>query len=107
MDQTINRTIIEYVKLVREKYSDIEGVYVFGSYVKGNSNQESDIDLALIFKNLDDSERFDVQVQLMLLASQVDTRIEPHPISHDDFYSKKPFANEIRKTGFELTEKTT
>ncbi len=50
-----------------------------------------DIDLALIFSDLDSSNRFDIQVQLMMLASQIDTRIEPHPISHDDFQSNNPF----------------
>lgn len=107
MDERISKSIIDYIKLTRKKYTDIEAVYVFGSYAKGNSNQDSDIDLALIFKNLEDSKRFDIQVQLMLLASQIDTRIEPHPLSHDDFHSDNPFVAEIKKTGFELLEKPT
>ena len=102
MDSAINITIANYIKLIREKYSDIETAYLFGSFAKGKSNQDSDIDLALIFKNLDDSKRFDIQVQLMILASQIDTRIEPHPISHDDFYSGNPFVVEIKKTGIEI-----
>lgn len=105
MDKAINKTITAYIRLIQQNYSDFETVYVFGSYAKGNSNQDSDIDLALIFKDLEDSKRFDIQVQLMLLASQIDTRIEPHPISHEDFYSDNPFVTEIKKTGFELLEK--
>jgi len=107
MDKAINKTITDYIKLIQENYSDFESVYVFGSYARGNSNQDSDIDLAIILKDLDDSKRFDVQVQLMLLASQIDTRIEPHPISHNDFYSDNPFVVEIKKTGFEILEKAT
>jgi predicted nucleotidyltransferase len=107
MDKTINKAITDYIKLIQLKYPDFESVYVFGSYAKGISNQDSDIDLALIFRNLDDSKRFDIQVQLMLLASQIDSRIEPHPISHDDFYSGNPFVAEIKRTGFELLEKAT
>lgn len=107
MDKTINKSIIDYIKLVQNTYSDIESVYVFGSYARGTYNQDSDIDLALIFKYLDDSMRFDVQVQLMLLASQIDTRIEPHPISYDDFCSDNPFVAEIKKSGFEFFEKAT
>ena len=106
MDKTINKKITSYIKLIKEKYTDFECVYVFGSYARGNPKQDSDIDLALIFRNLVDSKRFDLQVQLMLLASQIDTRIEPHPISHDDFYSENPFAVEIKKTGIELVEET-
>lgn len=90
--------------MIRQNYEDIESVYVFGSYAKGTPNQDSDIDTALMFKSLDDSKRFDVQVHLMLLASHVDTRIEPHPISHEDFYAEKPFATEIKNTGFEFPE---
>jgi len=107
MDKTINKSIIDYIRLIQQKYPDIESVYVFGSYARGTYNQDSDIDLALIFKSLDDSMRFDVQVQLMLLASQIDTRIEPHPISYDDFCSDTPFVAEIKKSGFEFFEKAT
>jgi len=38
----------------------------------------------------------------MLLAAQVDSRIEPHPISHEDFDSENPFVAEIKKTGIEV-----
>ena len=103
MDKATNRAIADYIKLIRKSYTDIEKAYLFGSFAKGNSTQDSDIDLALIFKDLDDSVRFDIQVQLMLLASKIDSRIEPHPISHDDFNSGNPFFIEIQKTGVELT----
>jgi uncharacterized protein len=107
MDKAINKSITDYIKLVQQKYPDFESVYVFGSCARANSNQDSDIDLALIFRDLDDSKRFDIQVQLMLLASQIDTRIEPHPISHNDFYSDTPFVVEIKRTGFEILDKAT
>jgi len=75
---------------------------LFGSYAKGNSPDDSDIDIALIFTNLDDSQRFEIQVQLMLMAAKIDSRIEPHPISHEDFNSGNPFVAEIKKTGIEI-----
>ncbi len=102
MDKAINKSIEKYIKLIREKYANIESAYLFGSFAKGKSTKDSDIDLALIFKKLDDSERFDIQVQLMLLASKIDLRIEPHPISHDVFYSGNAFVDEILKTGVKI-----
>jgi hypothetical protein len=36
------------------------------------------------------------------LAAQIDSRFEPHPISHDDFDSGNPFVVEIKKTGIEV-----
>jgi hypothetical protein len=38
----------------------------------------------------------------MILATQFDSRIEPHPISHQDFSSGNAFALKIRRTGIEL-----
>ena len=102
MDKNIDSTIAKYLDLIKENFSDIERVYLFGSYAKGRSTDDSDIDVALIFTNLDDSKRFDIQVQLMMLAAQIDSRIEPHPISHDDFDSGNPFVVEIKKTGIEV-----
>lgn len=102
MDKNINNAVIKYLELIKDKFPDIESVYLFGSYAKGKSTEDSDIDLALIFTNLDDSKRFDIQVQLMLLAAKIDSRIEPHPISREDFNSGNPFVAEIKKTGIEL-----
>lgn len=102
MDASTGKIIIEYLKQVSEKYNDFEGAYIFGSYARGTYHDDSDIDLALVFSTLDDARRFNVQVQLLLLASRTDTRIEPHPFSHDDFHSNKPFSVEIKRTGKEI-----
>ena len=85
MDTGIDIKIENYLKLIRKNYTGVERAFLFGSYAKGKSSEESDIDLALVFNELKDSERFDIQVQLMLLASKIDSRIEPHPISTSDF----------------------
>ena len=102
MDKNVNIAIAEYLDLIKEKYSDLESVYLFGSYAKGETTDDSDIDLALVFNKLEDSRRFDLQVQLMLLAAKIDSRIEPHPLSYEDFNSGNPFAVEIKKSGIEI-----
>jgi predicted nucleotidyltransferase len=102
MDKNIDIAIAKYIELIKDKFSDIESAYLFGSYAKGKSTVDSDIDLALIFTKLDDSKRFDIQIQLMMLATQIDSRIEPHPISLEDFNSGNPFVVEIKKTGIEV-----
>jgi len=104
MDERINKTIKKYLKLSRDKYKGIEKAYLFGSYAKGHMNQNSDIDIALVFEELNELERFDIQVQLMIIAYHIDSRIEPHPISKDDFYSDNPFGVEIQRTGIEIME---
>ncbi|MCF8262322.1 MAG: nucleotidyltransferase domain-containing protein [Melioribacteraceae bacterium] len=106
MDKRTVKVITDFTKLVRKKYSNLESAYVFGSYARGNFSEDSDIDIALIFNNLDSAARFDMQVQLILLASTIDTRIEPHPISNEDFNSENPFSLQI-KNGIEIIESMT
>jgi len=84
-----------------KKDPNIKKAYIFGSYVKGIIKEDSDIDLAIVFKNLEDS--FDKQVQLMKLRRKFDTRIEPHAFRESDFHISNPLANEIIKTGLEIT----
>ncbi len=90
----------KYIDFIRKRDPNIKKVYIFGSYVKGIVQEDSDIDLAIIFKNLDDS--FDMQVQLMKLRRKFDTRIEPHAFRESDFQTSNPFANEILNTGIEI-----
>ncbi len=105
MDKRINIAISQYIELIRKEYSGIEKAILFGSYAKNAESMESDIDLAIVFDKLSDEEKFDIQVQLMMLASQIDYRIEPHPFSKEEFYSDNPFTAEIKRTGIELSFK--
>lgn len=74
--------------------------YLFGSYAHGNPNEDSDIDIAVVFENQNDF--YFNQMLLMKLRRNIDLRIEPHPINEKDFTSDNPFAYEIQKTGIVL-----
>ena len=74
--------------------------YLFGSYTKGRFHEDSDIDLAIILKNLKDD--FEMQVKLMILRRGFDLSIEPHPFDEKDFDSTNPFAYEIMKTSIKI-----
>ncbi len=100
MDNRTNKKIIDYITAVAANNYSLTKAYLFGSYAKKTDRIDSDI--ALIIDNLDDEERFDLQVQLMLMASDFDIRIEPHPISNKDFNYNNPFVAEILKTGIEI-----
>lgn len=102
MDKGTDIKIKQYVKSVASQIAGLSKAYLFGSYVKNSNTVDSDIDIALVIDELQDSERFNMQVQLMMLASQFDSRIEPHPISRSDINSDNPFVYEIMKTGLEL-----
>jgi len=106
MDNRTNKKISDYITFVAAQNTGLIKVFLFGSYAKKLDRADSDIDLALIIDNLEDDERFDLQVKLMLIASDFDIRIEPHPISNKDFNFNNPFVAEILKTGIEIEPRT-
>ena len=89
-----------YVDFLRKNIPNIKKVYLFGSYAKGNTNVDSDIDLAIVFENLSDT--FDMQVQLMKLRRKFDNRIEPHAFRESDFEISNPLAMEILSNSIEI-----
>lgn len=91
---------VKYINFLRKRNPDITKVYLFGSYAKGTPDINSDIDIAIIFRDFPDS--FDMQVQLMKLRRKFDTRIEPHPFRETDFNNTNPMANEILISGIEI-----
>ncbi len=100
VNQSIIETAERFTKLIPAEW-DVKKAYLFGSYAKGNEREESDIDIAVVLGNMPDF--FDAQKQLMRLRRKVDLRIEPHPISENEFNASNPYALEIQKTGINLS----
>ena len=96
---TVIKTIGRYIDSISKKYQ-IENVILFGSYAKGSNHIDSDIDLAIVFKTVDDI--IDLQIELMKLRSDDDLLIEPHPFRLSDFNNTNPFVSEILKSGIKL-----
>ena len=101
MDKKTDIIIRQYVLEAAKQNPALVKAYIFGSFAYNKERFESDIDIALIIDNLNDNDKFDLQVQLMLLASKFDTRIEPHPVSKQDLNLNNPFVAEIKK-GIEI-----
>ena len=90
---------VKYANVVKSKY-DFVKIILFGSYAKGNFNEDSDIDIAVILK--DYTNLIDIQVDLMRLRRKIDSRIEPHPFREKDFDITNPIVNEILKYGQDI-----
>jgi len=98
--KSIINTAIKYLKVIPPDLN-VKKAYLFGSYAKGKEREDSDIDIALVIDGMTDF--FATQMKLMRIRRKVDLRIEPHPIREDDFTVMNPFANEIQKSGIEIT----
>jgi predicted nucleotidyltransferase len=100
MDQTdAIKVAHEYAQAVKSRF-DCRRIILFGSYAKGNFTADSDIDIAVIFKDYDN--RMDMQLELMKLRRKIDSRIEPHPFRLDEFEPANLFVHEIVEYGREV-----
>lgn len=91
-----------YVDSIDDRYTILQA-YLFGSYAKGTNHEDSDIDVAVVVKNVSDI--IDTQIEMMKLRRKIDLRIEPHPFIISDFNQNDPLVNEILKHGVRLKSK--
>jgi len=89
----------KYLNKVSRNYNIIQAL-LFGSYAKGTNNEDSDIDIALVMKNVPDI--IDAQIELMKLRRDIDLRIEPHPFREEDFEINDPVVYEIMNYGIKI-----
>ena len=88
-----------YARVVKSRFDYVK-IVLFGSYAKGNFNENSDIDLAVVLK--DYNNLIDIQLDLMRLRRNIDSRIEPHPFREKDFEISNPIVHEIVKYGQDI-----
>ncbi|MDR0620151.1 MAG: nucleotidyltransferase domain-containing protein [Bacteroidales bacterium] len=98
---TIIKKVRQYKNIVKSNNIPLstKNVYLFGSYAKGYSTANSDIDVAFIVDS-DNSDYSEVTVPLWKLRRKIDMRIEPHIIARDTDYSG--MITEIQKTGIKI-----
>jgi len=103
----VKREVLEiannYLNYLWQNNYKFETAYLFGSQAKGNYEKDSDFDLAIVFENLPD--RFSMQIQLLMLTTKFDTRLEPHPFDKNDFTQNNPIVAEILKYGIKINKK--
>jgi predicted nucleotidyltransferase len=93
------KTAQSWVDGISKKYQ-LTQAFVFGSYAKGNYGAHSDIDVAVVIKDVNNL--FDAQVDLLRLRKDKNLMIEPHPFRDADFDTDDPFVNEIAQGGVRL-----
>lgn len=100
MDKNEVIAIIRQYVLLLKNHFEIERVFLYGSYVHGHARPDSDIDVALIVKNVP-SDYFTYTPLLWKLRRQIDERIEPLLfIGTED---RNGFLSEIMHNGIEVT----
>ena len=72
---TVIASLKSYKTLLSQHFS-IQEMYLFGSYAKGDFNDDSDIDVAVVVDHLEGG-YFDYTPKLWKLRRSIDIRIEP------------------------------
>ena len=88
-------------KLKAEKFP-FSAIYLFGSYAQGKTGKWSDIDVAVISKKFKKN-YWKNNIQIAKISLDIDTRIEPHGFTPEDFKENAdPMVSEIKKTGIKI-----
>lgn len=93
-------TVLEHVTayaaaLVREL--PVREVILFGSYARGTAHDDSDIDVAVVFHDIDTADYLAVLKRLCRLRTPIDPMIEPHLMLETD--NNGGFLQEVQRTG--------
>jgi uncharacterized protein len=106
INSEILKLVTDYINEVNKKYK-VEKVVLFGSYAKGTQQADSDIDLAIFIKDLDDKKRIDVMGNIISLSGKYKKDIQPIIFSGKDFYNTDNYFinNHIKKDGIEIYKK--
>jgi len=98
--QNAIKLVKEYVNLCYKNNIYFTKIILFGSFVSGNANKDSDIDVLFVSDQFTDNTFENWRTLSPITAKFYD--IEPHPYPTDYFEKSDPFIEEIKKTGIEI-----
>jgi len=101
MDKAEVISKIRQYRFLLQNHFDVDKVYLFGSYAKGTSRVDSDIDVAIVVNSIE-GDFFSSTPLLWKLRRQIDDRIEPILIEKGK--DSSGFLEEIQKNGIEISD---
>ena len=90
----VKNTIDNYLRTLSRNDIPIKKTILFGSYARGNYQEWSDIDIALV-SDIFEGNRIDDKNKIRKITLSVSSESEVIPFSPDDFNLQNPFAQKI------------
>jgi predicted nucleotidyltransferase len=91
----------EYISHLNLSGYVINESYLFGSFAKDTNRPDSDIDIAIVLNDMQDSH--EELVKMLKLRRDINLLIEPHPIRLKDFDKDYPLFDEIKNNGIRIS----
>lgn len=100
VNSEVRRKVEEYVNLVKNEFS-LSFALLYGSFVRGQENTFSDIDVALVIEEKPGSDALENEINLKRMRHSIDPRISPTVFYMDEYNERKPasFISEVLRTG--------
>lgn len=101
--KTVNLEIVRvahrFANHVQHQGTPVTRAVLFGSWAKGKARKDSDIDICLVSPQFGKDDLIEMRY-LLMETMVVDSRIEPIPMSIEDYENDAtPFVLEIKKYG--------
>lgn len=85
---------------ISSEFDGFKGIYLYGSYAKGNFTKDSDIDVIILFsKNLSYEEERNLAGIIGLVEYENDVFIDYHPYTMKDLKKNPIFLREVVEKG--------
>lgn len=92
----------KFIGEIKSSGINVVDAYLYGSHAKQTANKDSDIDVAVVSRDLG-IDLIDEMVMLKQIARKVDDRIEAVPLGVTDFSDPfDPLVFEIKNTGIKI-----
>ena len=103
VEKEVIEKINKFIKELKRQKIRVVKVILYGSRVSGKVREYSDIDIAIVSPDFG-KDRYREGAKLFEIASEIDTRIEPVPVSLNAYKNDTwvPLIYEIREKGIEL-----
>ncbi len=103
IENSIKEKIKAFYVTIKDKYK-VKGILIYGSYAKGTTRKDSDIDVGVIIDAPSHDKRIDITADLFHESRNIDILIEPKCIFWDEYkkHDQASILGEIIRTGIRI-----
>jgi len=99
LKKKVSKIVKELSELIKIRFPDYKGLYVYGSQVKGDSHKDSDIDIVALFDTTCWQKTYELSEIICDLIYKYDIYIDVHPYTIQDLEKNPVYHNEVVNKG--------